>query len=223
MEKTTKPLKLLIADDHPIVLTGLRALIAEEPDLTVVAEVSNGRAIPDLIAVHRPDILILDLNMPGPNPIHLVQTLRRTWPELAIIALTMHDDPELVRGILMAGASGYVLKDEVPADLIEAIRTVADVGSWVTPSLVSALTPAGQAVRGPTHGLPLTPRETEVLGLVGQGLNNQQIADHLYISPHTVQNHLGSLYAKLGVDSRVKLARIAIERGLSNFPLEGQR
>jgi len=219
-EGTMTPLKLLIADDHPIVLTGLRALIADEPDLTIVAEVSNGHAIPELVALHRPDILILDLNMPGPNPIHLVQTLHQTRPDLHIIALTMYEDAQWVRGLLMAGASGYVLKDEAPDDLMEAIRTVADGGSWVTPSLVSALTPTGRRTPGPAHGLPLTPRETEVLALVGEGLSNHQIADRLCISPHTVQNHLCSLYAKLGVDSRVKLARIAIERRLCEPPLQ---
>lgn len=214
MEKSTQALKLLIADDHSIVLTGVQALVSREPDLTVVAEVSDGHAIPDRVAAHQPDILILDLNMPGPNPIHLIQGLRRTYPDLAVIALTMHDDPEWVRGVLMAGASGYVLKDEASAELGRAIRTVADGGSWVTPSLASVLAPTGQA-DGVAQDLLLTPRETEVLGLVSQGLKNQEIAARLHISPNTVQNHVGNLYAKLGVDSRVKLARIAMDRGLS--------
>ncbi len=222
MDKLTTPLKLIIADDHSIVLTGVQALIAREPDLTVVAEVSDSWAIPDLVAAHQPDILILALNMPGSNPIHLIRTLRKTCPDLAIIALTMHNDPEWVRGVLMAGAFGYVLKDEASAELIKAIRTVADGGSWVTPSLGAALSSVGGAGHGPARDLPLTPRETEVLALVGQGLSNQEIAARLYISPHTVQNHLGSLYTKLGVDSRVKLARIAIDRGLSGPPLKGQ-
>lgn len=215
MEQPTIPLKLIVADDHSIVLTGVQALIAQEPDLSIVAQVSEGWSIPKLVAEHQPDILILDLNMPGPNPIHLIQKLRQTHLRLAIIALTMHDDPEWVRGVLMAGASGYVLKDEASAELVKAIRTVADGGSWVTPSLASGLISANPTVRRSAHDLPLTPRETEVLALVGQGLSNREIADRLYISPHTVQNHVGNLYAKLGVDSRVKLARIAMDRALA--------
>lgn len=216
------PLKLLIADDHSIVLTGVQALVAREPDLVVAAEASNGWDIPDLVAVHQPDLLILDLNMPGPNPIHLIQSLRQASPDLAIIALTMHDDPEWVRGVLMAGASGYVLKDEASVELIQAIRAVADGGSWVTPSLAAALAPADGGAGGPAHDLPLTPRETEVLTLVAQGLSNQQIAVRLHISLYTAQNHVGNLYAKLGVDSRVKLARIAMAQGLVGSPRESQ-
>ncbi len=214
MDRATSFLKLVIADDHSIVRTGVQALIAQESDLTIVAEVSEGWSIPSLVAEQRPDILILDLNMPGPNPIHLIRELRQTHPGLAIIALTMHDDPEWVRGALRAGAAGYVLKDEASAELIKAIRTVADGGSWVTPSLASALVSDNPAVWEAVRDLPLTRREREVLALVGQGLSNREIAERLCISPYTVQNHLGNLYAKLGVDSRVKLARIAMERGL---------
>ena len=214
------PLKLLIADDHSIVLTGVQALIAREPDLVVVAEASNGRDLPDLVAVHQPDMLILDLNMPGPNPIQQIQALRQASPGLAIIALTMHDDPEWVRGVLMAGASGYVLKDEASVELVQAIRAVADGGSWVTPSLAAALAPADGGAGGPAHDLPLTPRETEVLILVAQGLSNQQISVRLHISPYTARNHLSNLYAKLGVNTRVKLVRIAMDRGLVGSSLE---
>lgn len=216
------PLKLLIADDHSIVLTGVQALVAREQDLVVVAEASNGRDIPDLVAAHQPDMLVLDLNMPGPNPIHLIQALRQASPDLAIIALTMHDDPEWVRGVLMAGASGYVLKDEASVELVQAIRVVADGGRWVTPSLAAALAPADEGAGGPAHDSPLTPRETEVLTLVAQGLSNQQIAARLHISLYTAQNHVGNLYAKLGVDSRVNLARIAMARGLVGSPRESQ-
>lgn len=214
MENATVSLKLIIADDHSIVRTGVQALIAQEPDLTIVAEVSAGWHLSELVAEHAPDILLLDLNMPGPHPIHLIRELRQAHPHLAIIALTMHDDPEWVRGVLMAGAAGYVLKDEASTELVQAIRTVADGGSWVTPSLAAALVPNNPASRGVVHDLPLTQREVEVLALVGQGFSNREIAERLCISLYTVQNHVSNLYAKLGVDSRVKLARIAMERGL---------
>lgn len=208
---------VVIVDDHPVVRAGMRTVLDAAPDVTVVAEGASGADALRLVAQHCPDVLVLDVNLPDLSGVEVARRLRDQGTTTAILVLTIYDDRPTVFGLLESGAIGYILKDEALETLVNAVRAAARGESWLSPSV------ARQVVRravGKTPSppepppLPLTPRETEVLCLLAQGLDNEAIAQRLVVTKRTVQNHVSNIYGKLGVASRTEAALYAIRHGL---------
>lgn len=210
-------IRVVIADDHAVVRDGLRALVEAEPDLHVVGESGDGHETYRQARELAPDVLLLDLSMPGLGGADTAMQLARDCPEVRVLVLTMHEERGYVTRLLRAGAAGYVLKRTASAELVRAIRIVAAGGSYVDPSLAGTLlgpprpTPGGgtTAVARQT----LTAREEEVLRLVAIGHTNKEIAAALEISVKTVETHKANGMAKLGVRTRVALVRYGISEG----------
>lgn len=208
-------IRILLAEDHPIVRRGMRDILAEHADLQLVGEIDHGRDIEPAIQEQQPDILLLDLKMPDLEPAPLTRRLGEQYPELQVLVLTAHDDPEFVVGLLSAGAVGYVLKDEASDTLVEAIRAVAQGKNWFSDRVTQQLARKLEAPAVGRDGLErLTPRESEILILIGQGLGNAEIAQTLGISKRTVEAHAHRIYAKLEVKGRLQAIRYALEHGL---------
>lgn len=195
-------IRVFIADDHAIVRTGLRFALARDPALRIVGEAEEGMGLFKAIAATDPHVLIQDVNMPGvPDPATLVHKLAERYPHLRILVYTAYGDPHLARLLIHAGAAGVVPKDDSNAKLIEAIHAVATGAIWVAPQFIEAV-----------EGLPyeaLTARETEVLELLGRGLQPEQIAEQLSISLATVRGHLRNIYPKIGANSMIEAALYA--------------
>jgi len=199
-ETPTLPIRVLLADDHPLVRAGLRATVASAPDIALIGEATTGDEARRLCQDLAPDIVLLDLHMPGPPPVATVAYLREHCPTTRVLILTAHDDDAYVQGLLTAGVAGYVLKDEVPETLLHAIRGVAQGGTWFSQAIAAKL---ARAVAHRTNGIPdFSEREQELLRALEQGWDNARIAASLYLSEQTVRNYLSRLYAKLGVRSR---------------------
>lgn len=197
----TTPIRVLLADDHPLVRAGLRATLAAAPDLALVAEAATADEVQHLCRQHQPDVVLLDLAMPGPPPAVTVARLREDSPALRVIILTAHDEEAYVRALIALGVAGYVLKDEAPEALVQAIHSVAQGGSWFSSAVIRKL--AEPERPSPAAGA-LTARERQLLGLLAQGWDNARIAGELHLSEQTVRNYLSRLYAKLGVRSRAE-------------------
>ncbi|HET8626587.1 MAG TPA: response regulator transcription factor [Thermomicrobiales bacterium] len=194
------PIRVLLADDHPLVRAGIRATLAAVPDVVLVAEAADGYAVQRLTQDCGFDVLVLDLGMSGPSATSLVRAVRARCPHARVLILTAHDEDAYVRGVVAAGAAGYVLKDEAPENLVQAIRSVARGGAWFSQAIVETLVrPERVDLQGPPD---LTRRERELLHLVAQGRDNAEIAAELHLGEQTVRNYLSRLYTKLGVNSR---------------------
>ncbi|OGO66880.1 MAG: hypothetical protein A2Z49_08460 [Chloroflexi bacterium RBG_19FT_COMBO_56_12] len=209
-------IKVLIADDHAIVRTGLRALLKSEPTLELVGEATGGYEAIELVGKTHPDILVLDLSMPDLDGIAVTKQIKPQYPDLRILFLTVHEDEALLREAIKAGTSGYILKRAAEAELIAAIRIIMRGDLYVEPSMVRALLSDSLKPVCEQHELvePLTPREIEVLQLIVQGYTNRQIGKELNISMRTVEGHRSNLVEKLGLHSRVELVRYARQHGL---------
>lgn len=209
-------IKVLIADDHAIVRTGLRTLIHAEATMELVGEATGGYDAIDLVEKLQPEVLVLDLSMPDLDGISVTKKIRPQYPNLHILILTIHEDEALLRAALKAGAGGYILKHAAEAELISAINTILRGDLYVDPSMVRKLfseevTPVATSSK---PAISLTPRETEVLQLIVQGYTNRQIGEELSISIRTAESHRSNLSEKLGLHSRVDLVRYAREHGL---------
>lgn len=213
------PIRVLIADDHGVVRAGLRALLSAEPDLLVVGEAATGEEAVRLALHRQPDVVLMDIKMPEMDGLEATRSLAQQAPRVRVLLLTVHEDPALLREALRAGAAGYVIKRAVESELISAIRASAAGDLYVHPSLTRSLleekgpAPADDGALG-----RLTPREIEVLRLIAQGFTNTQIAEHLCLSPRTVESHRANVRAKLNLDSRAELVRFAARHGLLNPP-----
>jgi two-component system response regulator NreC len=213
------PIRVLLADDHAVVRAGLRMLLAADPGLEIVGEAETGSQALQLVAELQPDVVLMDISMPDMNGIEATRRIKAAHPDVAVLALTMHEDDQYFFEMLAAGASGYVPKRAAPNDLISAIYAVQGGGVFLFPSVARALVQdylqrsarAGDAGRSFDA---LTDREREVLVLIAQGRSNQEIADQLVISVKTVNRHRENIMAKLNLHSRVELVRYAIEKGL---------
>ena len=210
---------VLLADDHVVLRTGLRMLINAQPDMEVVAEASNGEDAVRVVREVGPDIVLMDISMPGAGGIEATARIRRESPAVRVLALTMHDDAAYLRSILAAGAAGYVVKRAADAELLSAIRTTYRGETYIAPSLAGAMVQEalGRKPRKGSAGVPgdtLSEREREVLRLVAQGHTNQEIADRLFISPKTVATYRARLMEKLGLKTRADLVRYALAIGL---------
>jgi two-component system response regulator NreC len=213
------PIRVVVADDHPVVRTGLRTVLAGQTDLEVVGEAADSEEVVKLAAELRPDIVLLDLNMPKGGGVGCVRRLREAGTGARVLVLSMHDDPAVVRGTLQAGASGYLVKQAVDTELVLAVRAVKRGEIYLHSSLTHALIedararlPAG-AVGQSRYDL-LSKREKEVFQWLVRGYTNQQIADRLFLSPKTIETHRAHLLEKLALHSRAELVQFALDHGL---------
>jgi two-component system response regulator DegU len=210
---------VIMIDDHPIVRAGMRSVLELDEDIHVLAEGGSAAEALELVEEHQPDVLVLDINLPDQSGLEVVRQLQDRVTSTAILALTAHDDPEMIFGLLESGATGYVLKDEALETLANAVCATARGESWLSPSVASQVVRRAVAKKtsqpeAPTaDGESLTPREMEVLCLLAQGLDNTAIADQLSITKRTVQNHVSNIYGKLMVSSRTEAMLYAINRG----------
>ncbi|UNO43379.1 response regulator transcription factor [Streptomyces sp. MST-110588] len=227
----TGPAKVFLLDDHEVVRRGVHDLLDSEGDITVVGEAGTVAQALTRIPALRPDVAILDVRLPDGDGVSVCRELRSRMPELACLMLTSFDDEEALLDAVMAGASGYVLKQITGSDLVAAVRTVAAGQSMLDPSattrLMARLRDGDVQEAEQPDGLPeLTGREREILDLIGQGLTNRQIGQRLYLAEKTVKNHVSRLLAKLGVERRVQAAVIATqahERAEQTGPGAGRR
>jgi DNA-binding NarL/FixJ family response regulator len=209
-------IKVLLADDQGLVRTGFRMILGAEPDLEVVGEAADGLEAVDLVARLEPDVVLMDIRMPGLDGIEATRRSLAVRPEVRVVVLTTFDLDEYVYAALSAGASAFLLKDAKESQLLAAIRVVAEGGSLFAPAVTGRLIArfAERRPRGTVELPGLTAREREVLRLVARGLSNAEIAEHLVISEHTTKTHVASLLQKLGLRSRVQAVVVAYESGL---------
>ena len=215
-------IRILIADDHGVLRAGLRALLNTEPDLQVVGEATDSQETLRLAGELHPDVVLLDISMPGPGGIKVTQQLKEALPKARVLILTVHEDESLLREAMRAGAAGYITKRAIEPELINAIHAVWRGDLYVHPAMTRALLKdlAPSTESPPPHTTndrpiePLTPRESEVLTLIAQGYTNRQAADILSISVRTVESHRANIMGKLGLRSRVELVRYAMKHGL---------
>jgi DNA-binding NarL/FixJ family response regulator len=207
--------RVLIADDHGIVRSGLRLLLERQPDIEVIAEAADGAEAREIAVRERPDLAILDVRMPKLTGLQVTRELKKQAPEVSVLILSMHDDERYLFEALKAGASGYVLKTQADTDLMEAIRAVERGEPFLTPAAQQALIKDVLARgRQSEDEEELTPREEEIVKLVAEAHTTRQIAEILHLSEKTVENHRGNAMRKLGMRDRVELVRYAIRRGL---------
>jgi two-component system, NarL family, response regulator NreC len=201
-------------DDHAVVRAGLRRVLDAEPDIETVGEAANAeRAVFEAID-HTPDVVLMDVVMPGKSGIEIIPTLRQSAPLSRILVLSMQDDPRYLREAFAAGASGYVLKEAADTELVDAVRAVAAGERYVHPTLGARLVQAEADERRRAEEDPLSDREREVLRLLALGHTNQEIAKMLYISVRTAETHRAHIMQKLGLASRAELVRYALAEGL---------
>ncbi|MFI2721957.1 response regulator [Streptomyces collinus] len=207
------PIRVFLLDDHEVVRRGVRDLLNDEPDITVIGEAATVEQALVRVTALRPQVAVLDVRLPDGDGVTVCRELRSHMPELACLMLTSFDDEEALLDSIMAGASGYVLKQIQGSDLVSAVRTVAAGQSLLDASATTKLMARlrGEQTKEPEQeALPdLTEREREILALIGEGLTNRQIGQRLYLAEKTVKNHISRLLAKLGVERRVQAAVIA--------------
>jgi two-component system response regulator NreC len=204
-----KQTSVVLADDHNVIRTGLRSMLEAESDLRVIGEAADAKLASKLVEDRRPDVLVLDLQMPGAEPLKDVPRLRELVPATAIVVLTMQSDPRTARDLMRVGAAGYVLKQAAERHLREAIRIVAAGGSFIDPELGGAL---ARLEADPLE--ELSERELELLRLIALGHTNREIGEQLYLSVRAIEVNRAKLFEKLGVESRPELVRFAIAHGV---------
>ncbi|HEU5010193.1 MAG TPA: response regulator transcription factor [Gaiellaceae bacterium] len=207
-------IRVLIVDDHAVVRAGLRRVLDAEADIETVGEAANvDRAVFEALEAH-PDVVLMDVVMPGKTGIEGMPALLQAVPDVKVLMLSMQDDPQYVREAFEAGASGYVLKEAADTDVVDAVRAVAAGERYVHPALGARLIAAESEERKRAESDPLSEREREVLRLLALGHTNQEIAALLYISVRTAETHRAHIMQKLGLSSRAELVRYALDHGL---------
>ena len=208
----------MLADDHKLMRSGLRVLLEQQPDLTVVGEASDGRDAVALVASERPDVLVMDIGMPSLNGIEAAAQITQSHPEVSIVMLSMHSDESYVLRALKAGAKGYLLKDSAEADLIRAVHAVAEGKSFFSPAVSKVLLDdyVRKLKRSGTEDPYdlLTPREREILQLVAEGKSNKEIAQLLNLSVYTVETHRSNIMEKLNLHGVPELILYAVRMGI---------
>jgi two-component system response regulator NreC len=207
----TDTIRIVIADDHAVVRSGLRMVLDSEPDVEVVAEAGDIPSALRAVRGYHPDVLVLDLNMPGEPSLQAIPRLREEAPETAIVVLTMQQDPAYAREALRAGARGYVLKEAADAELVQAVRLATEGRTYLNPELGARM-----AAEPPPSGPPddLTQRELEVLKLIALGHTNTEIAAQLFLSVRTIESHRAHIQQKVRRSTRAELVRYALDHGL---------
>jgi DNA-binding NarL/FixJ family response regulator len=209
-------LQIFLADDHAVVREGLKVLINAQPDMLVIGEAGDGQSAWQLAQACQPDVVIMDITMPGLNGVEATKELKRVCPQIKVLALSVHDDTSYLRQLLAAGVAGYILKHAAADDLIQAIRLVAAGGIYLDPALAGHV--VARYVRVPAVttellGADLSERETEVVQRIAQGYSNKEIAAQLNLSVKTVETYRARAMEKLGLESRAALVRYALSRG----------
>ncbi len=210
-------IRLLLVDDHQIVRAGLRMLFMAEKDMEIVAEADNAEEALRAVEEHKPDVVLMDVAMPGVSGIEATRRIKEAYPDVAVLALTMHEDEQYFFEMLNAGASGYIPKRAAPDDLVSAIRVVSHGNVFLYPTLAKLLVKdflerSDATAKRATDAL--TPREREVLTYIAEGYTNREIAEALVISYKTVDRHRENIMRKLNLHSRVELVKYAIQKGL---------
>ncbi|MCG0277101.1 MAG: response regulator transcription factor [Thermanaeromonas sp.] len=217
-------IRVMLVEDHVIVREGLKALLASEQDIEIVGEAGNFAEALQVTAQTRPEVVVLDLRLPGKSGMEVCRALKEAFPDIKVVILSMYDEEETVIRALKSGATGYVLKKAGVAELLKAIRAVhsgeAYLDSTIARRVVEGLQKGLPLNRGSETDPELTPREEEILRLVAEGLTNQEIARKLFISVKTVQAHRANLMKKLGVHDRVDLVKYALRKGLLHLEKE---
>jgi two-component system response regulator NreC len=213
---SAEPIRIVLADDHVVVRSGLRMLLDSESDFQVVAEASDIESARRYVLGHHPKVLVLDLNMPGGSSLEAIPTIREQFPDTQIVVLTMQQEPAFAREALSAGALGYVLKEAADDELVEAVRRAAVGESYLNPKLGARI--ASEPAPGPPDDL--SQREVDVLRLIALGNTNAEIADQLFLSVRTVETHRSHIQQKLRLSTRAELVGYALERGLIGAGIE---
>jgi len=215
-----KRIRVLIADDHHMVRQGIKQILELENDIEVVSQASNGEEAVKLAREYKPDVILMDINMPGMNGLQAIEELKKDKDMYRVVVLTIHQDREYLFKTIQLGAEGYVLKDAESAVLIDAIRTVANGNAYVQPNMTNEL--VREFSRMSTHAKGkeeeniLTSREIEVIELIAEGLINKEIAKKLYISEKTVKNHVSNIFKKLNVSDRTQAAIYAFKHNIKS-------
>ena len=207
--------KIVIADDHRVVRSGLRMLLDREEDFEVVAEAGDVADAHRYVRAHRPDVLILDLNMPGDPSLPAIPGFLEESPGTRVVVLTMQEDPAFAREALQAGASGYVLKEAADEELVHAVQAAASGGTYLNPALGARIAATPAVPAGPPDDL--TEREVEILRLIALGHTNSEIGAQLFLSVRTVESHRAHIQQKISLTSRAELVRYALEHRLVNL------
>ena len=207
-------IRVVIVDDHALVRSGLRLLLEAEEDVTVEDEGGNAEEAIRLARLHKPDVVLLDVVMPGQSGLDAVPAILEAAPKASVLVLSMQDDPSYVRQAFAAGASGYLLKEAADNELVAALREVAGGGRYVPPTLGARLAATEADAEARAAADPLSDREREVLRLLALGHTNQEIAKMLYISVRTAETHRAHIMQKLRLATRAELVRYALHQGL---------
>jgi two-component system response regulator NreC len=207
-------ISVVIVDDHAVVRSGLRMLLESEDDIHVEDEGGSAEEAVRLARLYKPDVVLLDVTMPGRSGLEAAADIKQAAPKAAILVLSMHDDPSYVREAFSSGASGYLLKEAADADLVAAVREVASGRRYVHPALGARLAAAEVEATAAAAADPLSDREREVLRLLALGHTNQEIAKMLYISVRTAETHRAHIMQKLRLSTRAELVRYALQHGL---------
>jgi two-component system response regulator NreC len=207
-------IKVVLVDDHAVVRSGLRLLLDAQDDIEVVGEAGNAKDAVFRARALKPDLIVLDVVMPGESGIEVLPKLLRESPETSVLVLSMQDDPSYVREAFAAGASGYVLKEAVDEEVVSAVREIASGGRYVHPALGARMIAAEAEERAAAEADPLSDREREILRLLALGHTNQEIAQQLYISVRTAESHRAHIMQKLRLSTRAELVRYALSHGL---------
>jgi len=224
----TEPITVIIVDDHRVVRQGVRAFLETHPDITVVAEAASGQEAVHLAARHAPDVMLMDLVMPGMDGVETTRAVKRTSPRTQVIVLTSYHEDEHIFPAIRAGAISYLLKDVAPEALADAVRKAARGEAVLHPRVAARLIQELHAARETSSSATaspfaeLTERELEVLRLVAQGMSNAAIAEQLVISERTVKSHVSNILSKLHLSDRTQAAVYAWRKGLMNDPPAGE-
>ena len=216
MRNPSTPIRILLADDHVTVRHGLKLLIDSQSDMNVVSEASDGQSAVQRALESKPDVIVMDISMPGVNGLVATRSLKQLQPNAAIVTLTRHGDDAYLRELLRAGVSGYVLKQSAPTELLQAIRVVATGGQYLDSTLTARGTAGfppreGKKVNKP--GATLSEREAEVIRLIASGHSNKEIAARLTLSVKTVEAHKANAMRKLGLNGRIDIVKYAVLQG----------
>lgn len=207
------PLRILVADDHQVVRTGLRALLESKTGWQVCAEAANGREAVEKASAFRPEVAVLDIGMPLLNGVEATRQIRKVSPETEVLILTMHDSEQMIQGVLDAGARGYILKDDADRNLLAAVEAVRKHKPYLSSRVSAAVSSLAlsDVPQGERPARPLTPREREIVQLLAEGKSNKEIASYLHISVKTAETHRANIMLKLNFHSVTELVRYAVK------------